>query len=174
MESLGQKPIEDLTGRTFGRLTVMGPASERRHGVPTWDCKCQCAVILPVTGKCLKNGNTQSCGCRRRENLSTHGKSYTPTFRIWNGMINRCFNPNYSRYSDYGGRGITVCERWRNESNERGGHGFENFLADMGERPKGLTLDRKNNEGSYEPGNCRWATQSEQNFNQRKRRSKSN
>ena len=172
MQSLGQKPIEDLTGQTFGRLTVIGPAARRKYGIPTWDCKCQCAVVLPVAGKCLKNGNTQSCGCQRRENLSTHGKSYTPTFSSWSSMLTRCFNPKYKRYADYGGRGITVCERWR--IIKRGDDGFKNFLADMGERPDGKTLDRVNNDGNYEPGNCRWATAAEQRSNQRERRYASN
>ena len=97
---------------------------------------------------------------RTRHGHDPHGKP-SKTYQCWRKMRTRCENPNATRYADYGGRGITVCERW---------HDFAGFLADMGEQPPGLTLDRKDNDGNYEPGNCRWATRAEQNRNQRPRR----
>jgi hypothetical protein len=121
-------------------------------------------------GSALRSGNTKSCGCLRRELGRAHGIASkrhgegasgreTPEYRAWAAMLCRCRNPRHKSYADYGGRGVTVCERWR---------AYENFLADMGRRPDRFhSLDRINNAGNYEPGNCRWATWEEQNTNRR-------
>lgn len=155
----------DITGRSFGRLVVIGHAGKRGKNI-VWRCRCSCGVECIVLGEHLKTGHTASCGCLGREALvaaiRTHGHSRTPTYEIWSGMRKRCENRNASRFRYYGARGITVCERWR---------AYENFLADMGLRPSEChSLDRIDNSGNYEPGNCRWATVIEQRNNTRSNR----
>ena len=150
---------EDLSGNKYGLWTVLEKVLNKTN---RWRyiCKCDCGTIRIVQPSDLKSGQSSRCDrCR----ATTHGQSNTNTYRIWQGMIYRCSNPNLRIYKYYGGRGITVCERW---------HEFENFLQDMGERPKGLSIDRINNDGNYEPGNCRWATTSEQASNQRRPKKK--
>lgn len=157
-----------MIGQTFGRLTVLEKSSRPSR----WVCRCSCGETTETLGYRLKSGNAKSCGCyardRARETLTArnfrHGhcvERQTSTYRIWAGMIERCHKPSDPDFAGYGGRGIRVCEHWMD---------FRRFLADMGERPPGLTLDRIDNDGNYEPGNCRWATRSQQNLNTRRSR----
>lgn len=129
-----------------------------------WICKCKCGVTRSVNSAMLISGNSQSCGCLQSEQVSKrntiHGYYGTPTYDAWNSMIDRCSNKNLRTWKWYGARGISVCKRWNK---------FENFLKDMGEKLKGLTLDRINNDGNYERKNCRWADWSTQNKNRRDR-----
>ena len=160
-------PGRDLTSRIFGRLTVVSFYRVTSYGHSRWKCRCSCGKNAIIYESNLLSGNTQSCGCLRRETLSKihkgnttnviHGHARTGEYRSWRAMWLRCTNPKILSWKYYGGRGITVCDRWKS---------FENFLADMGERPKGKTLDRyPNRNGNYEPSNCRWATWHEQALN---------
>lgn len=151
----------DLTGRRFGRLMVLerDGTTATRHVL--WRVVCDCGSFKTVTGIRLKAG-TQSCGCLQRETavnlLSKHGRTDTKEHKIWRGIVQRCTNPNATNYENYGGRGIRVCERWQS---------FENFFSDMGTCPPGCSIDRIDNDGNYELGNCRWATRAQQNNNSR-------
>ncbi len=153
---------KDLTGQRFGRLTVSHRAENSRHGKARWLCECSCGNMKTVLAATLLRGESRSCGCLNAEVSravhTKHGKRNTRTYSIWRAMITRCHNPNTAAFRAYGAKGIQVCTRWRK---------FENFLADMGECPQGLTIDRINGKCGYEPGNCRWATYQEQSDNSR-------
>ena len=159
--------VQAFAGKKFGRLQLLH-FNGMSDGRQKWFCRCDCGVELVRDLHLVSTGHTASCGCLAREAIVSrnliHGHSVrgrpTPEFVTWGHMLQRCRNPNCRDYPSYGGRGITVCERWLK---------FQNFFQDMGKRPHGLTLERKDNEGGYSPDNCCWATQSDQNRNQRRR-----
>lgn len=164
-------PQHDLTGQIFGRLTVI----KLHRSVPgsgfSWDCRCECGKEAVVKTALLRNGGVRSCGClmrdtaRERHLQHGHNRSDARTgeYGSWAGAKTRCTNPNHPAFHNYGGRGISMCDRWLNS--------FELFLQDMGPKPTPQhSIDRINNDGNYEPGNCRWATSVEQGRNNRRTR----
>ena len=152
----------DITGQSFGRLTVVERHGSNGSKQATWTCLCSCGSEAIVIGNKLRSGHTKSCGCLLTETLlvrnTTHNKYHTPERRVWAGMISRCHNENEPCYPRYGGRGIRVCDEWRKD--------FEAFLAHIGPRPSSAhSIDRIKNERGYEPGNVRWATRKQQSRN---------
>lgn len=160
--------IIDITGMTFGRWTVVWPIGLHR-GEVFYLAFCSCGMAKVVRGFSLRAGVSQSCGCLHRELTSErkiHGHSgetgkRSSEYQTWAGIIQRCLNPKNENYPHYGGRGIKVCRRWRK---------FNNFLTDMGKRPRGTEIDRRDNDGNYERKNCRWTTHAENCKNRRPRR----
>ena len=152
----------DLTGKTFGNWNVLRWVRSERGG-SVYECVCKCGTKRIIFRSNLISGKTKSCGCAKSEIISRtkikHGFAANSSrkakriYTIWGSMMNRCFNPSNHAYHNYGGRGITVCDRWKD---------FENFLLDMGQPKDDQSIDRINNDGNYEPGNCRWSDNFEQ------------
>lgn len=156
----------DITGNKYERLLVLNENGKTKLGVIKWLCRCDCGNEVSVSGTDLKGGRTKSCGCYKKDhagmgNLKHNQAKKTSEYLAWTHMKTRCYNPNYELYHCYGGRGITVCDRWLNS--------FQNFFDDMGKKPTPKhSLDRfPDKNGNYEPSNCRWATVKQQSGNRR-------
>lgn len=156
-------PRDNFTGVRFGMLVAI-----EWVGNSKWWCKCDCGRYSTKLAANLKRGTSKSCGCNKYRSDTGNfrhghaGEKHSPEYRVWAGMRSRCLCPTTAPYPNYGGRGIKICDRWQ------GRDGFANFLADMGPRPPGTSIDRINNDGDYEPGNCHWATPAQQGRNTRR------
>lgn len=163
--------FKDITGQTFGRLTVLRYAGKSEDNRAMWECKCSCGTKIVTSGKSLRSGNTKSCGCLNIDKSTsrivslntTHGECKTKLWHIWSGMLSRCESPSTKTNKTYQGKGIKVCEEW---------HSYETFRdwANSNDYKPGLTIDRIDSDGNYEPNNCRWATKAEQADNRKSTR----
>lgn len=156
-------PFIDITGLRFGRWTVIKRKGQNRQRVSLWLCLCDCGKTGFVTSSNLRRGHSTSCGCAHRDAVTTHKRFGTPEYRAWAMMKSRCYRKKDISYPRYGALGIRVCDRWLS--------GFENFYADMGDRPSpNHSLDRIDSSGNYEPDNCRWSDIKTQDNNRRSNR----
>jgi hypothetical protein len=150
--------FNDLTGKRFDHIVAQWPSARALNGGTWWLCICDCGAVKSIRAEHLRSSRTKSCGClkteRWRQFATKHGLHRTAEYTAWQNMRARCLNENHKRFRDWGGRGISICERWNDPVK---------FIADMGARPSPEhSVDRINNDGNYEPGNCRWATAMEQ------------
>lgn len=168
--------VKQLKNCRFGSLVAISPTKERNRGNVIWICKCDCGNEFKTTSVSLTSGRTISCGCVRRKKASenaksgnnrrTHGMRGTKIYYVWCQMKQRCFNPKHKYYENWGGRGITVCDEWKNDF-----QAFYDYVSQLPHfREEDYSLDRINNDGNYEPGNVRWATHYEQVHNRRNSR----
>lgn len=150
----------NIEGLRFGRLTVLTRAQDAREAM--WLCRCECGAETVAQGSGLRSGKRVSCGCTKGDARATHRLSADPIYKVWSGMMSRCYDSRAAGFKNYGGRGISVCDAWRESPAQ--------VLADMGPRPPGMTMERKDSNGDYSPTNCIWASHATQARNRRTNR----